>query len=189
MVGLSKFVRCQFEGSPFQKTLGVNAPYFLMSSQILFCGIALLGNCSRAQSIALKVFLALFGGTLSFLGVERVIDALSCANLISYPFCEALQSFIDYILFVIYSPVVFMKCWMFVSYNIGLFCKTTTLSVFSLTLLFSWLFSCLIFDLKIHFPDAFDATGIWMNVLDNLILCLNVLVAVWFLGFWKMPIV
>ncbi|WP_108623728.1 hypothetical protein [Candidatus Similichlamydia epinepheli] len=188
MVKLSEFVHCRLKDSPFQKRFNENTSYFLVSSQILFCGIALLGNCVSVHSTSLKIFLAIFGGTLFLSGVERVIDVLSCVNLISYPFAKKLQSFMDNTLDLFHIPSVFVKCWMFGS-TIGLFFKTTTLSVFSLTLLLLWLSISLIFDVDAYFPDIFTFSCIWTDFLEDLVLCLNVFMAVWFLGFWKMPIV
>ncbi|WP_108623727.1 hypothetical protein [Candidatus Similichlamydia epinepheli] len=187
MVGLPKFVRCQLSTSPFQKAFDEDAPCFLGASQVLFCGLALLGNCVVVQSIASKVFLALLGGVLSLSGAERIIYALSGLGIISYPFCQKLQSFMEGAFVFLHLPSIFVKCWMFAS-TVGLFFKATTLSVFSLTLLLLWTAIYLFFDFDSYFPYACDLSSDWTDFLNELIFCLNVLMTVWLPVFWKVPL-
>ncbi|WP_108623730.1 hypothetical protein [Candidatus Similichlamydia epinepheli] len=189
MVDLSEFVRCHFDGSPFQKKFHANTSHFLISNQILFCGVVLLENCVSVRSIASKVFLALFGGTLALFGIERAIDGFSRAHVFLYPFHRKIRSYFNSRSSPVHLLSILLKVRM-LFYTIGLFFKLTTfISVFSWTLLSFWLFAYLIFDIKIYTPELSCVHGFWTTFLEDLILCLNVLMTIWFLWFRRIPIV
>ncbi|WP_157952404.1 hypothetical protein [Candidatus Similichlamydia epinepheli] len=90
--------------------------------------------------------------------------------------------------FFLHLASIFVKLWM-----LGITVKTIVLgtfclSVFSLTLLLSWLFAYLLFDFNAYNPEIFDFPEALTDFLDHLLLCLNVLMSVWFFGFLAVPI-
>ncbi|WP_108623726.1 hypothetical protein [Candidatus Similichlamydia epinepheli] len=184
MTRLCSFISYHLKNSPFHKKIVSGFPYFLAANQVFCFGMVLLGNCFHVQSVALRSILAFSGIALTFLGLERSFFLLSNRDLFLYPFPEKINSFMSGFQFkAAHILSIFIKCWTLALSVWSIFSASPSLSVFSVTLLLLWLSVYLVFDLNGYFPGIFDLSNVTNDFLEDLIVCLNVLTSIWFLGF------
>ncbi|WP_108623725.1 hypothetical protein [Candidatus Similichlamydia epinepheli] len=199
---LKEFVNHSISGHPFDRWLDSCKPSFLVGSQALGSGLIFLGNCFRVQLVALKAFFAFGSVCLIVTGLDRIFTCLNELNVLKYPtsissclqrLTEAVFSRINFISMDVKAHLLVFTLMTIMSYTIAFTLASvlfsfSSLSAFSIVLLLLWASSYLFFDFNCIY-EFFKISDSQRWFIENLLLCLNILMAIWFVGFLTVPLV